>query len=137
MRIVIDTNVVASAIFFGGKPDRLVSLLMTGKIEVCVSDAIASEYHKTANQLAQKYSVRESSTSLDDILSQCEFVSPTQSVNICRDPDDNKFIECALEGKCIYIVSGDADLLDLHSYADIEIVTVAEFFERYGGQFAL
>lgn len=137
MRIVIDTNVIASAIFFGGKPDRLVSLLMMGKIEVCVSDAIALEYNKTANQLAQKYSVRESSTSLGDILSQCEFVSPTQSVNICRDPDDNKFIECALEGRCIYIVSGDADLLDLHSYADIEIVTVAEFFERYGSQFSL
>ena len=62
-------------------------------------------------------------------------VYPTQTVPVCRDPDDNKFIECALEGKCIYIVSGDADLLDLQSYADVEIVTVAEFFARYGDQF--
>ncbi|MDE7139195.1 MAG: putative toxin-antitoxin system toxin component, PIN family [Treponemataceae bacterium] len=136
MRIVIDTNVIASAIFFGGKPDRLVSLLMAGKLEAYVSDAIIAEYRRTEEHLARKYSARETSASLDDILGQCNCVSPAQTVSVCRDKDDNKFIECALAGKCLYIVSGDADLLDLKSYADIEIVTVAEFFGRYGNQFA-
>lgn len=131
MKIVIDTNVIASAIFFGGKPDKLVDLLMTRKVEAYVSEGIISEYYKTSNHLEQKYSARESSPSLDDIVSQCTLVSPTQTVTVCRDPDDNKFIECALEGKCLYIVSGDNDLLDLKSYGDVEIITVAEFFARY------
>lgn len=135
MRIVIDTNVIISAIFFGGKPGHLVSLLMERKFEAYVSDAIASEYRDTERHLAQKYSARKTSASMDDILAQCRRVSPTKTVTVCRDPDDNKFIECALEGKCLYIVSGDSDLLDVRSYADVEIVTAAEFFERYGDQF--
>ena len=131
MKIVIDTNIIASAIFFGGKPDKLIGLLMAHKIDAYVSKDIVAEYYETSTHLEQKYSVRKVSPSLDDIVSQCTLVSPTRSVTVCRDPDDNKFIECALEGKCLYIVSGDNDLLDLKSYGDVEIVTVAEFFERY------
>ena len=131
MKIVIDTNIIISAIFFGGKPDKLVGLLMSHKIDAYVSKDIIAEYYETSTHLEQKYSARKSSPNLDDIVSQCTFVSPTQTVTVCRDPDDNKFIECALEGKCLYIVSGDNDLLDLKSYDDVEIITVKEFFERY------
>ena len=46
---------------------------------------------------------------------------------VCRDPDDNKFIECAIDGRCLYIVSGDRDLLSLTKYNDVQIVTVAKF----------
>lgn len=132
MKIVIDTNIIASAMFFGGKPDQLVELLMTHKIDAYVSKDIISEYYETSAHLEQKYSVRRNSPNLDDIISQCNLISPTQKVTVCRDPDDNKFIECALEGKCLYIVSGDNDLLDLKSYEDVEIITVADFFDRYG-----
>lgn len=52
------------------------------------------------------------------------------NVKVCRDPDDDKFISCAVDAKCFYIVSGDKDLLTLEEYEGIEIVTVAEFFER-------
>lgn len=131
MKIVIDTNIIISAIFFGGKPDKLVGLLMSHKIGAYVSKDIIAEYYETSTHLEEKYSARKSSLNLDDIVSQCTFVSPTQTVTVCRDPDDNKFIECALEGKCLYIVSGDNDLLDLKSYYDVEIITVKEFFERY------
>ena len=48
---------------------------------------------------------------------------------IHEDPDDNKFISCAIDGQCYYIVSGDKDLLTLKEYSDVKIVTVAEFFE--------
>ena len=46
-------------------------------------------------------------------------------------PDDNKFIECAVDAKCLYIVSGDKDLLSLGSYDKVQIVTVTEFFRQY------
>ena len=51
-------------------------------------------------------------------------------VSVCRDPDDNKFISCAVDGKCLYIVSGDDDLLSVGNYGDVEILTVAEFLSR-------
>ena len=51
-------------------------------------------------------------------------------IHVSRDPDDDKFISCAVDGKCLYIVSGDGDLLSIVSYADIEILTVADFLNR-------
>ena len=50
---------------------------------------------------------------------------------MCRDKDDNKFLECASQAKCIYIVSGDKDLLSIEKFEDIEIINVAQFFERF------
>ena len=47
-----------------------------------------------------------------------------------RDPDDDKFISCAVDGKCFYIVSGDNDLLSVGNYGNIEILTVADFLRR-------
>lgn len=52
-------------------------------------------------------------------------------VKVCRDPDDDKFINCAIDAKAIYIVSGDNDLLELKNFAGIEIVTAREFYDRY------
>ncbi len=51
-------------------------------------------------------------------------------MEICRDPDDNKFIDCACDAKCIYIVSGDKDLLSVKKYNNVKIVTVAEFLSN-------
>ena len=136
MRIVIDTNVVASGIVFGGKPQRLLGLAIKNDVELCVSSQILAEYDEIIARLSAKYPNRPKAITLKDLTGSASLVSPAQTVSVCRDKDDNKFIECALAGKCLYIVSGDADLLDLKSYADVEIVTVAEFFSRYGEQFA-
>ena len=68
---------------------------------------------------------------LDPFLFQLEIVEPVSSIEICRDPDDNKFIECAVDTKALYIVSGDKDLLDIQEYQGIEILTAAEFCKRY------
>ena len=136
MRIVIDTNVVASGIVFGKKPERLLELAIKNDVEMCVSPQILAEYDEIIARLSAKYPNRTIAISLKDLTDNALLVTPSQTVTVCRDPDDNKFIECAMEGKCLYIVSGDNDLLDLRSYADVEIVTVAEFFEQYGNQFS-
>jgi putative PIN family toxin of toxin-antitoxin system len=57
-------------------------------------------------------------------------VFPARKVeNICRDADDDKYIDCAIESQSAYIVSGDNDLLVLKEYADIKIVTAKEYLE--------
>lgn len=56
---------------------------------------------------------------------------PAETFEVCRDPDDNKFIDCACAGKCIYNVTGDKDILDIREFKDIEIVTAADFCSKY------
>jgi putative PIN family toxin of toxin-antitoxin system len=56
-------------------------------------------------------------------------VFPTTNLDVCRDPNDNKFLELAVDGLADYIVGGDKDLLILHPFRDIPIVTPAEFLE--------
>ncbi len=131
MKIVIDTNVIASAIFFGGRPKELIEHLVYRRVDAYASTEIISEYRETIEELSERYPNRPNNIPLTDILFAMKMVEPTTHVDICRDPDDNKFIDCAIDGGCIYIVSGDKDLLSLKSYGDIEIVTVSEFLTKY------
>ena len=131
MKIVIDTNVGTSGLFFGGRPRELLDMLLQNEFESFVSDKIVAEYQEIFDRMRAKYQVTQGNVTLPNVLSKCTSVEPTREINVCRDPDDNKFIECAVEAKCIYIVSGDKDLLTLEHFEDVEIVTVAEFFEKF------
>ena len=66
------------------------------------------------------------------LLSKFEIIHVSSDVHISRDSDDDKFITCAVDGKCLYIVSGDDDLLSIGSYEGIEILTVGAFLDRFG-----
>lgn len=131
MRIVIDTNVIASALFFGGRPKELVELLVTQKLEAYASTEILEEYKETVEELCDRYPDKPGLIPLKTIVSSMKIIEPTCHIEVCRDPDDNKFIECAHDAKCIYIVSGDKDLLSIESYGQIEIITVSQFLEKY------
>lgn len=58
-------------------------------------------------------------------------IEPTSSTNICRDPDDNKFLNCAKDSDALYIVSGDEDLLILKEYGVTKIITAKDFCDKY------
>ena len=60
-----------------------------------------------------------------------EIIEPVTHVEICRDPDDNKFLECAKDSHALYIVSGDKDLLVIEQFENIQIVTAKDFCEKY------
>lgn len=129
MRVVIDTNVVASAIFFGGKPKEIIDSVMTNQIDAYASAEILEEYSETVEYLKDKFPGKRPKVPLIDIEGKCRVINVSTKVNIYRDPDDNKFIECAIDSKCYYVISGDKDLLTVKEYDCIEIVTVAEFLE--------
>lgn len=131
MKIVIDTNVVASAIFFGGRPKELLEHVLSRRVEAFASPEIVSEYKDTIEELCSRYPKKPGNIPLTIILSGMQMIEPTTHLLVCRDPDDNKFIECAYDAKCIYIVSGDKDLLSLKNYGDIEIVTVSDFLSIF------
>lgn len=131
MRIVIDTNILISAVFFGGIPRNIIDLVINEKISACMNEEILSEYEDTAFKMNAKGKWHINQEIFDRFLSEVELVGTETVVDVCRDPDDNKFIACAVDAKAIYIVSGDKDLLTVGNYDEIEIVTATEFYERY------
>lgn len=130
MRIVVDTNVIASAVFFGGKPYQLLHYIMEERVDVVASKEIVDEYEGIVLRLRQKYPSISTRIPLQEIISRFEIIRVSSDIHVSRDPDDDKFISCAVEGKCLYIVSGDSDLLSIGNYGDIEILTVADFLNR-------
>ena len=90
MRIVIDTNVVASGIFFGGKPKRLLELVVSESMEAFVSDEIITEYQETLDELCSRYPRKPHQLPLNKIVSSMNIIRPTSQIKICRDPDDDR-----------------------------------------------
>ena len=130
MRIVIDTNVIASAVFFGGRPYQLLRYIMENYVEVVASKEIVDEYEEIILRLQQKYPAITTKIPFHEILAKLEIIRVSSDIHVSRDPDDDKFISCAVDGKCLYIVSGDSDLLSIGKYEGIEILTVADFLDR-------
>ncbi len=131
MKIVIDTNVVVSAIFFGGHPRDLIELLVKHKLVAYASPEIITEYQETVNELFSRYPEKPVSIPLTAIIAAMKLIITTSDIKVCRDEDDNKFINCAVDANCLYIISGDKDLSDLKNYGKIQIVTVSEFFSLF------
>ena len=68
---------------------------------------------------------------LSPLFSLLKVIEGKSHITVCRDTDDDKFIECAVDAKALYIVSGDNDLLDIEEYEGIQIVTAKEFCKKY------
>jgi len=127
MRIVIDTNVIASGVFFGGKPGKLLEMVVSKELEAYITEDILTEYKETLEELCSRYPSKPPRLPLSILLATMKMIQPHSTVQVCRDPDDDKFIECALDAQCVYIVSGDQDLLSVRQYERVRIVTVSEF----------
>ena len=135
MKIVIDTNVVISGVFFGGKSRMILEAAADGKLSVCASAEILSEYYEVTDEMISRGQGHFSRDVLLPLISAIEIIIPLSSFSICRDPDDNKFIECAADSGALYIVSGDKDLLDIQEYNGIRIVAAANFCNMYSDIF--
>ena len=131
MKIVVDTNVMISGIFFGGNPQKVLRAIVSNEIVACATTEIIDEYEEIVERMIQKTQGHLNANILTPVLQNLELIEAKSIVDICRDPDDNKFLGCAKDAKALYIVSGDADLLDLENYEDIDIITAKEFCERY------
>jgi putative PIN family toxin of toxin-antitoxin system len=132
IRTVIDTNVIVSAILFGGKPGELISLWKSGHIQPLASKDIFDEYINVLAYPKFELSEREINYILyNEILPYFEVVTlkPSNTI-ISEDPSDDKFLHCAKAGKASVIISGDQHLLSLKSYVKIKIFTPSQFLEK-------
>ena len=134
MKIVIDTNVVISATFFGGIPRKVIDLVIKKNVEAYTNEEILTEYEETAIDMTVKKKGHIDQNIFDQFIERIKIVDAVAEVDVCRDPDDNKFIACAIDAQAIFVVSGDKDLLSVEHYDAIEIVTAKDFYERYLNQ---
>ena len=131
MRIVIDTNVLISGVFFGGAPRRVLDAVIDSEINAFASLEIVDEYQEIVEEMVRRKQGHINRSLLAPLLQKITMIVPVKKADVCRDPDDNKFLDCARDSRALYIVSGDKDLLVLEHYENTDIITAKEFCERY------
>lgn len=129
MRVVFDTNVVASATFWRGKPFDCLAAWAQGKCEVFVSPALLAECHETVEELRRDYPHLPSVDWTGALTDAATLIFPSEHAKGATiDPDDEMILECALAAEADAIVTGDKKhLLSLGKFRDIPIVSPAEF----------
>ena len=135
MRVVVDTGVFVSALIRRrGTTGELLQALRDGRFTVIYSTEILLEIVDVLGRekIRSKYPVRPDDIAalIDLIRLRGELILPNESVSVCRDPKDDKFLEAALTGEASYVVSGDPDLFDRGSFKQITIIQPAEFINK-------
>jgi putative PIN family toxin of toxin-antitoxin system len=134
IRIVLDTNVIVSALVFGGLPRSILELTEAGHYRMFYSEAIQDEVRRV---LEGKFGWAPAmlQTVLPVLWDMGELVVPRIAVNAVPDDlDDNRILECAVAAKAHFIISGDRHLLALGSYESISIVSPRQFIEARNGE---
>ena len=131
MNIVIDTNVVISGTFFGGFPRRVLEAVVEKKITAFATVEIVDEYNEIVEEMIRRKQGNLAPGVLSSFVRSLHMITTTSEFSLSRDPDDDKFIECAVDSKSLYIVSGDQDLLVLKHVGNVEIITAADFCRQY------
>ncbi len=132
MRVVIDTNVFISGVFFSGPPPHILKVWRDGKVRLAVSAEILDEYQRAAQVLAEQHPQANLDPILDLLTVEADFVSaPPLPEDVCEDPEDDKFLACAVAAKAKIVISGDKHLLRASGYRDIVVMRPREFVNRY------
>lgn len=136
MRVVLDTNTLISALLFSGTASRLVPLWQSQRITVLLSKAILQEYLRVFTYPKFRLTDWEVRGLIEEeLLPFVETVRVRKRVTaVQRDPEDDKFLECAVAGLAEYLVTGDQDLLELRAYRGIAICTVGTFLKIHGDE---
>ena len=124
LRVVLDTNVLVSALLLRGKLSRLVDLWKSGRITPVLSRETFDEFRRVLEYPKFSLSVSEIHGILqEEILPFFEVAERVDPVSgICRDPDDDKFLACAASAKVAFLVSGDKDLYSLAKFGRVRII---------------
>ena len=134
MKVVIDTNVFVSS-FFGGNPKKIIDLWKNEKIILCLSHIVLDEYIDVLRRIGMK-----DEAELKELLALFSkgfnilFTTKTPKIKIVKnDPDDDKFIECAVALMADTVIKRDREVLAIQEYMGIRIVTPQQFLRSYQG----
>jgi putative PIN family toxin of toxin-antitoxin system len=132
MKVVLDTNVFISGLFFSGPPYRILQAWRDDRVQLVVCPEILAEYRQVAVRLSRKYKGVELQPLIDLVTVRSQIVRtlplPKQ---VCEDAKDDVFLACALAGKTPTIISGDRHLLNVSGFAGIQVLRPRAFVDAY------
>jgi len=126
--VVLDTNVFIAAYFNQKSASaRIIDLCLENKHELIFSSRLRKEVRLILKNVKAK---REFQKRIQSLFMNASRIKPTQKIFMVKeDPDDNKFLECALEGKADYLITSDRHLLELGEFAQTKICKPTQFFK--------
>jgi putative PIN family toxin of toxin-antitoxin system len=135
MRAVIDTNVLLSALLWGGTPRALLEHVRNGTLTLIISQALLAELARVLERPKFDVILLRSNTSraqtLAEVRQLAEVIDPPPLVQpVCRDPDDDAVLALSIAAQADLLISGDDDLLSLGSFEGILILTPAQALQR-------
>ncbi len=132
LKVVMDTNVFVSGVFFSGPPYQILNAWQSGEFELVVSQEILDEYRRVGEILAKERPKIDLNPILTFVLEHAKvYKSVKLKEPVCEDPDDDKFFACALASGSRVIISGDRHLLKVSGYQGIEVLKPREFVDIY------
>ena len=132
MRVILNTNVFVSGVFFAGPPYRILEAWRDGELQLVVSEEILEEYQRVGETLAEQFPGINLQPIIDLVTTNAE-IFPNQILrgSVCEDPDDDKFIACAIASRCKMIVSGDRHLLKVSGFGGVKVMKPRQFIDEY------
>lgn len=132
MKVVLDTNLLISGVFFGGVPRQILEAWRDGIVTIVYSPEILAEYQRVGERLGERFEGVDLNPFLQLLAVQGHLQdSPDPGSPITADPDDDKFFACAHASGVKVIVSGDTHLLSASGWEGIEVLPPARFHERF------
>ncbi|MCK4400902.1 putative toxin-antitoxin system toxin component, PIN family [bacterium] len=131
-KVVIDTNVFVSAAVLKKASSVIMEMWKNDKFILLFSPDIFDEYFEVIARPKFKQEERDIRELAKLLTERAVVVEPQIQLDVVKDdPDDNKFLECAMAGKADFIISGDHHLLSIKEYKQIKILTIAQFIEFF------
>ena len=131
LRVVADTNVLVSALLFGGPPEQIVLAGLRGEIQLLTSSPLLKELERVLKGKF-KLNLHLVRNIIEEIKEVAELVEVSSHINVISYPDDdNRVLECAVDGKAEFIVTGDTKhILPLKEFRGTKILSPSEFLNR-------
>ena len=130
VNVVLDTNILISAIGFGGKPREILNLVLEREIMGVISPVLLAELEDVISKKFPKLE-NDFRRTRRRIKRRFKMVYPSETINVLRDKPDNRILEAAVERNCDYIITGDKELLKLGNFKKIKIVNTDQFLDLF------
>jgi putative PIN family toxin of toxin-antitoxin system len=132
VRVVLDTNIFISGIFWKGTPHRVLEAWMSDKFELVVSEDVLMEYSRILKDFEAKKKGTDgiAKSWILFIAKNSTLLKVKKKVKVCRDPFDDMFLSLAVAANAKFIVSGDNDLLDMKEFMNVKILNAGSFLKE-------
>ncbi len=127
-KIVLDTNILISALGWLGKPKQIFNMVLDGELELLISQRQIQELEKVLNYPRLGFTEDQKTRFLSVLLEAATLVETSNTLQVVKeDPDDDVILESAVENNADFLITGDPHLLKIKQFNKVKILTAAQF----------